>query len=152
MFEDVRYGQWGLRLWNPSEVVEKTTWFHEARSKDARPGDLAIGEFLGDADLLLMRGTLGAPDSVSLLVATPIDERADWYAVGDSLLEFLERFAAADGDKFWLEDRECAPRRSGGSGGGAGRSAARAPGGAPFPRPSPRARCTTRLARVVAVR
>lgn len=40
------------------------------------------------------------------------------------------------------EDRECAPRRSGGSGEGAGRSAARAHGG-PFPGPSPSTRAAS---------
>ena len=35
------------------------------------------------------------------LVALPMDPRADWYAVGSSAAEFLERYLASDGEKFW---------------------------------------------------
>jgi hypothetical protein len=58
-----------------------------------------IGEFLGDLDLLVLAP--GERGDRRVLVALPLDPRADWYGVGASLGDFLVAYADADGDKWW---------------------------------------------------
>src|SRR5262245_32550880 len=54
LFEDISYGQWGLIIWSPDRVIEGQG-IQEIRSKDFCPGDLVIGEFLGDLELPILR-------------------------------------------------------------------------------------------------
>jgi hypothetical protein len=35
------------------------------------------------------------------LIALPLDPRKDWYAIGASLAEVLDRYLASEGEKFW---------------------------------------------------
>jgi len=88
LFEDVRYGQWGLILWSPDALVDAHRKHIKGREQDFRPGDVILGEFLGDSDLLVLRCDPEAEDYGHVLVALPIDPRAEWYRVGASLLEF----------------------------------------------------------------
>ncbi len=101
LFEDVRYGQWGLILWSPEQVVDAHRKHVKGREQDFRPGDVILGEFLGDSDLLVLRCDPEAEDYGSVLIALPIDPRAEWYRVGTSLLGFLMKFVEAQGEKFW---------------------------------------------------
>lgn len=94
-FVDVDYGQWGLRLWAPAEAIDRTEEYERRRPDDAAPGDVVIGEFLGDLDQLVI-----AADG-SVLVALPLDPRPDWYRVGSSPAAFAERYEGAVGHKFW---------------------------------------------------
>ncbi len=100
LFEDVTYGQWGLILWDPQAALtgtlERTT-----RAEDRRPGDLLLGEFLGDTDKLLVRCDPSASDHGCVTVEPGLDRRKDWKTVGASLEDFLERYLDARGDKFW---------------------------------------------------
>lgn len=47
LFEDVEYGQWGLRLLSPSDCARRTEVEFQRRPRDGRDQDLVIGEFLG---------------------------------------------------------------------------------------------------------
>jgi SMI1 / KNR4 family (SUKH-1) len=105
LFEDVEYGQWGLMIWSAEEATERSSKIARERSKDYRPGDLFVGEFLGDSDLLLIRGDRSAPDYGQAMIALPIDARAEWDTVGSSFTDFLDRFVRASGDKFWESER-----------------------------------------------
>ena len=106
LFEDVEYGQWGLVLWSADEVIERSPKIAGERSRDYRPGDLFVGEFLGDSDLLLIRGDRSAPDHGQAMIALPIDRRTEWDTVGSSLTYFLDRYVQASGDKFWEAARQ----------------------------------------------
>src|SRR5262245_32130596 len=55
LFEDVNYGQWGLRILDPHSAIEQTARLHKDRPQDVRDGDLVFGEFLGDLDRLVIR-------------------------------------------------------------------------------------------------
>lgn len=101
LFEDVRYGQWGLILWSPEQLVDAHRRRIRGREQDFRAGDVILGEFLGDSDLLVLRCDPAACDYGNVMVALPIDPRAEWYTVGASLLDFLIRFVDANGEKFW---------------------------------------------------
>jgi hypothetical protein len=53
LFEEINYGQWGLVIWSPEEVLTKhpERFQERAYSEDFRKGDLIIGSFLGDLDM-----------------------------------------------------------------------------------------------------
>lgn len=101
LFEDVRYGQWGLILWSPEHLVDAHRRRIKGREQDFRAGDVILGEFLGDSDLLVLRCDPAACDYGNVMIALPIDPRDEWYTVGASLLDFLIRFVDANGEKFW---------------------------------------------------
>src|SRR6266511_1220858 len=55
LFEDVDYGQWGLVMLTWERAIEMTELQMDTRSGQMAVGDLVVGEFLGDSDLLLLR-------------------------------------------------------------------------------------------------
>lgn len=101
LFEDVEYGQWGLVLMSPKTAATRTKDFANVRAKESLPGDLVVGEFLGDQDLLLLRCDPEAEDFGRVLVALPLDSREDWYDVSPDLDAFLLAYERAQGAKFW---------------------------------------------------
>ena len=96
LFEDVEYGQWGLVLLSPEQAAARTIEFYDTYPDDAVRGDIVIGEFLGDLELLVLSG-----DGEGVLVALPLDPRAHWYRVAPSLTEFLIKYRTALGSKYW---------------------------------------------------
>lgn len=99
LFEDAEYGQWGLHLLRPAESAVRTSAERAQRPDDLRPDDVVLGEFLGDAELLIY-----APSERGgrrYLIALPLDPRGDWFAAGASAVEVLERLLDANGDKYW---------------------------------------------------
>ena len=101
LFEDITYGQWGLILWSPAQVISEQEKRLAQRKSDFRPGDLIIGEFLGDADLLILRGDATSPDFGNVMIALSLDSREEWDLAGLTLESFLNQLIAANGDKFW---------------------------------------------------
>lgn len=103
LFEDVDYGQWGLHILSPTDSAARTRFERESRSDDFRSGDIVLGEFLGDLELLVY-----APAEESArryLIALPLDPRNDWYPAGTSVAELLQGLLASDGKKFWEDGR-----------------------------------------------
>jgi hypothetical protein len=94
LFEDIDYGQWGLVLLSPPESADRTALELAERPGDFAAGDIVIGEFLGDQELLVHTPT-------GILVALPLDPRSDWDVAADNLEEFLRRYLDAHGDKYW---------------------------------------------------
>lgn len=101
LFEDITYGQWGLILWSPNQVISEQEKRIAQRKSDFRPGDLIIGEFLGDSDLLVLRCDATSPDFGNVIIALPLDSREEWDIAANSLESFLNQLIAANGDKFW---------------------------------------------------
>ena len=101
LFEDREYGQWGLKLLSLAEANAQTDAFRMQRSGDFRDGDLVVGQFLGDSDVLIVRCDPTASDFGNVVVALPLDGRVDWDRVGISLADFLHQYAEAEGAKFW---------------------------------------------------
>jgi hypothetical protein len=100
LFEDKTYGQSGLIIWSPQEVLEKQQTLRR-NSNEFESEDLIIGEFLGDSDLLVVRCNPNSTDFGQIIIALPIDHREDWYYPTYSLPDFLQRFIASQGEKFW---------------------------------------------------
>lgn len=99
LFEDVDFGQWGLRLLSPREAAQRTRQERTQRPDVYRGDDIVIGEFLGDLELVVV-----APSEAGrrrVLIALPLDDRLDWYAAAENFAEFLERYLKAFGDRYW---------------------------------------------------
>lgn len=101
IFEDQTYGQSGLYLLKPSEALEESRNQMNERPQDLLAGDLIIGRFFGDSDLLLVRTDENKSDFGKILISLPLDPRDNWYNVADSFEQFLERFVKARGQKYW---------------------------------------------------
>ena len=95
LFRDVDYGQWGLKLLSPTEAATRSAAERAARPQDFRESDVVLGEFLGDQDLLVV------DKGGTVLVALPLDRRADWYRAAADLPEFFGRYVEGGGDKYW---------------------------------------------------
>jgi hypothetical protein len=54
---------------------------------------------LGDQELVVLAPSESGTRRV--LIALPLDHRADWFAAASSLDEFLEKYFAAVGEKYW---------------------------------------------------
>jgi hypothetical protein len=52
LFEDERYGQWGLEVLDPGEATKATANCRATRERDFGNGDLVVGRFLGDWDFI----------------------------------------------------------------------------------------------------
>ena len=100
LFQDAEYCQWGLELLGPGACVLRTVEERSRRPSDFRPGDVVLGAFLGDQDLLVVAPGEQEPRR-RVMVATPLDEREEWFAVGPTLVAFLQAFLLAAGEKFW---------------------------------------------------
>jgi hypothetical protein len=94
LFEDLEYGQWGLRLLTPAGSAARTDRETRDRPDDMRPDDIVVGEFIGDSDLLLVTTT-------AVVVAGPIDGRDEWPAVATDLGAFFTSYVAELGAKYW---------------------------------------------------
>jgi hypothetical protein len=99
LFEDADFGQWGLLLLAPDSSARRTAEERAARPADLRRDDVVVGAFLGDQELLVVAPSEAG--SRRVLIALPLDPRADWFGVGEDLGQFLEAYFLAGGDKFW---------------------------------------------------
>lgn len=101
LFEDCTYGQWGLIVWSANKVLMEQKRAEE-RPRDFLKGDLVIGEFLGDSDLLCLRCNPLDKDFGKVVIALPIDPRPEWYWLDSDLTSFLDQFVDAKGEKYWV--------------------------------------------------
>jgi hypothetical protein len=99
LLEDIEYGQWGLVLLTPGASAARTAREREARPFDLRPDDIVLGEFLGDQELVILSPS--ESERRRVLIALPLDNRADWFGAASSLGEFLEKYFDAVGEKYW---------------------------------------------------
>jgi hypothetical protein len=106
LFEDAQYGQWGLHLFSPSAALDATKKFASDRPEDYALGDMVVGEFLGDSDLLILRCDPSLNSYGSVVIALPLDDRMDWGHAADSLSLFFEKYIKGQGEKFWHSSRQ----------------------------------------------
>jgi len=99
LFEDADFGQWGLVLLDPQASRARTEAERLARQTDFRDGDVVVGEFLGDQELLVVAPSESGVRRV--LIALPLDPRDDWFGAAPDLARFLEAYFDAGGNKYW---------------------------------------------------
>lgn len=101
LFEDRLYGQWGLEIVTPYGSELLTQQYKQERGDNYREGDLIVGRFLGDSNLLLVRCDRAEPDFGNVYVVLPLDPRNDWDIVGNDFEAFLKQYASEQGAKYW---------------------------------------------------
>lgn len=101
LFYEVPYGQWGTVLLDPFSSLNKTETWRNLYADDFKPGDLVIGEYLGDADFIIMRCDYSKSDWGRIVIAQPIDPRSFWPEVAFSVVEFIEKTIDSPFVKFW---------------------------------------------------
>ena len=100
--EDVTYGQWGCILWSPVEVVARHKQAVGWRGADNfGAGDVIIGEFRGDTDLVVLRCDPSKSDYGKIVIALAIDSRNEWPFVASSITDFVLQFLSDPERKFW---------------------------------------------------
>lgn len=100
--EDIYYGQWGCVLWSPLDLVERHHMHVGFRGEgNFRLGDLIIGEFLGDSDLVVQRCDRSCADFGSVVIALPMDSRDEWPVVAPSIWHFMSMYLHHPSHKFW---------------------------------------------------
>jgi hypothetical protein len=101
LFKDEHYGQWGLKIFSPSDVMKKTARERRERPEDVYESDLVIGEFIGDSDQLMIDTSRSCEGFYPVLVKLPIDGREEWPIVAESFGEFLRKYTSKQGQKYW---------------------------------------------------
>jgi SMI1 / KNR4 family (SUKH-1) len=102
LYDDVNYGQWGCILWSPSEVIDRHRYSYGWRGPgEFRPGDLIIGEFRGDTDMVVLRCDPSQQDFGSVVIALGNDPRDEWPHVAASIAEFMTAYLSHPDKKFW---------------------------------------------------
>jgi len=88
---------------SPQQAILASVALQESRPKDWSAGDVVIGRFLGDSDLLIVRCDKGSPDFGRIIAALPLDDRRNWPAIAVSFSQFLTRYLTGQGNKYWGE-------------------------------------------------
>lgn len=101
LFKDDEYGQWGLKIYCLDELDRATRFYLDKRSRDALEGDLIIGEFIGDSDLLLLRCNPHSSDFGSVMIVSAIEQREEWDTAAIDVESFLLELYSQQGDKYW---------------------------------------------------
>ena len=101
--EEINYGQWGLVLWNPIEVLHNNQGDPRFTAYHLEKGEIIIGEFKGDLDVVIIRCDKNQEDFGKIIIAEGMAPREEYEIVTKSLLEFLEKFMNDPTKKFWLQ-------------------------------------------------
>ncbi len=101
LFVDKEFGQWGLKLFSPAEVIAATLIERNDLDGELGEDDYVIGEFYGDSDQLVISCAEAEKGVFPVLIKLPIDCRREWPRVADSFSQFLEEYLASQGDKYW---------------------------------------------------
>jgi hypothetical protein len=100
-FEEIDARQWGLVIWSPQETMRPDDSRLDLYREKFERGDLPIGKFLGDEDLVVLRCSESTADFGSVAIAIPDYPRSAWFRPAASLAEFLEKFAKSPLVKYW---------------------------------------------------
>lgn len=101
LFQDARYGQWGLHLLDLHLIQRITAEFFEDRYDDALTGDRIIGEFLGDGEKLLVRLDPNIADFGTIIIVCPISPRNEWRIIETNFYDFIINYFQNSGEKYW---------------------------------------------------
>ena len=103
LYKDLKYGQWGFRLYGADELgIKNQEWRDNLRGK-WRESFLAFCESLGDANVLVFDTSRPSPDgrSYAVLESSAFDPPEEWPTASRSFHDWLEHLVTAQGDKYW---------------------------------------------------
>lgn len=83
------------------ELFRLNSDYQDRKSDSTAPGDLIIGEFRSDLELVLIRCDRNNTDCGSILIVAEMEPRPDWKRVAFSIEEFLIKYMDAHGEKYW---------------------------------------------------
>jgi hypothetical protein len=102
LFEDRVFGQWGVQLCSPVEIVVQQAHYRKVRTQDSIfIGDVCLGAFKGDLDLVILRCDPHSDDFGHVLVSPELGSRNEWPTAAGSLFAFLDQLLQVNGDKYW---------------------------------------------------
>jgi hypothetical protein len=104
LFYDKEYGQWGYKLFNVMEILEKQYEWEKNLPRTWKSGLIAFGELFGEANVLVFDLRRPTNDSLSCMVleGNAYDELSNWAILSRSFHEWLDHLITAQGDKYWL--------------------------------------------------
>jgi hypothetical protein len=104
LFYDKKYGQWGVRLFGTTELVEKQAKWKKSLPVTWASNLFAYGELFGEANALVFDLKRPTKDSMSYMVleTNAHDKFDDWVSMSRSFHEWLEHLVIAQGHKYWL--------------------------------------------------
>lgn len=93
----------GLMICPPSaeELFRLNSDYQDRKSDSTALGDLIVGEFRSDLELVLIRCDRSDADYGSIMIVAEMDPRPDWKRVALSIEEFLIKYMDAHGEKYW---------------------------------------------------
>ena len=101
LFEDIANGQWGLIILAPNEIPAFQREKYSYWGKELIRGDLIIGKFVGDPDIVIVRCDPARDDFGSVVIGKAIAHRNGWFIAAPSVVAFLRAYLDAGGDWFW---------------------------------------------------
>ncbi|MCC7361266.1 MAG: SMI1/KNR4 family protein [Anaerolineales bacterium] len=103
LFKDIKYGQWGFKLYGTDEVVTKQQFWGINFPKTWNTRLLAFAETLGEANVLVLNLDRGSRDSsgCAVLEGNAIDPVSNWPTLSRTFHEWLDHLVTAQGDKYW---------------------------------------------------
>jgi hypothetical protein len=103
MFYDLQYGQWGFKIYNTSELLEKQRlWQHSLEGK-WQSHFVAFAENFGDEYVMAFDLKRPTSDAISCAVmqGSPYDPVEYWPIASRSFYEWLDHLVIAQGAKYW---------------------------------------------------
>ena len=101
LFVDNNYAQRGIVIWTPEKVTESQEEVTQMLGDELLPTDIIIGEFLGSAELILLRCDPPLFDFGYVVIIDPLNRRRQWPVAAFSITEFLVGLLRANGEKYW---------------------------------------------------
>jgi hypothetical protein len=104
LFYDIKYGQWGFRIYSSSEIVEKQrVWQQSLSSIWQSSRFIAFAELFGEANVMLF--DIERPnrdeDSFAVIESNAYDPFDHWLVASRSFHEWLDHLITAQGGKYW---------------------------------------------------
>jgi hypothetical protein len=103
MFHDLEYGQWGFKIYDSSELLEKQRlWQHSLEGK-WRSHFVAFAENLGEEYVMVFDLERSIMNGLSCAVVqgSPYDPVDNWSIASRSFHEWLDHLVTAQGAKYW---------------------------------------------------
>jgi hypothetical protein len=103
LFYDVKYGQWGFKIFGIEELYEKQQLWQENFPRTWQSKFLAFAELIGDPNVMLF--DLDRPNrdgnSYAVMEGNAYDEVDEWPIASRSFHEWLDHLVTAQGARYW---------------------------------------------------